>query len=278
MIKEKLLGVLWRNRHWTTKIVWTLGLTMAVTGLILILMFPPGISGKGYTFVYGQVIKQGVLFTTIYNSVDANITVNSINECPTSPDGSKGFGNGRCFISIPVNVTIPDSFSFRVYDSSDSSLVGKEIAVKGGLREGEWTKLALKGDTVQDKGDWLWSGQRRVLGFYFMGYLDFSSSPDYKSEYAASGLIIIIILMLSWFFVGFLVVQDSIILRLLSGLLVTEQISAMIPAMITEWLPFEGINSAILGWIWMPIYLSSVILVPILFILNIILLFKKPKK
>lgn len=175
------------------------------------------------------------------------------------------------------------SFSFHVYDSSDPTLVGKEIAVKGDLKEGEWAKLALKGGEIQEKGSWLWNEQRRLLFFYLTGGLsDVFSSERYSLDFRGEGggyvFVIFIVFVLLWFVVGFLAVQDAIAFRVLSGVFVSAQTNCMMPIMIQKWIPFEGLSNLILVWIWMPVYLSAVILVPLLLIVNLVMIIKNRKK
>jgi len=220
-IKQKLLNLFWRNRHWSTKLIWTIGLLLVVTCTILVLTFPPSLVGKGYTFVYGQAIKQGVLNNSIGILVPLNISCNTSSDCPFVSN-TKMCGGGICYGGGTRIEPDLGSFSFRVYDSNDPTLVGKEIAVKGDLKEGEWARLALEGVEIQDKGLWLWGEQRRVLSaFWLPGFVVLMDEEASCSGGDCGWDILLIYAIIFLYFVGgFVFPYDRFLVRVFTSVFV----------------------------------------------------------
>lgn len=196
-----------RERHWTTKLVWGVGLGLILLNVVLILVFPPGIAFKVYQVIHGTVTETGVIQDALGVTYESNISCKTIDDCPIL-DGMKACGkNNLCLGHTGKLVTNPNSFLFK-------SWTGKEYKLVGGLDVGWRGKVAVEGNEVVAKGGWLfWDGFSQGLSRIFILFLIISTG----SGGANLALLVWPFLLLYYFFGVTIFVREYDDVKIVSG-------------------------------------------------------------
>lgn len=212
----------------------------------------------------GEVIKQGVLNATVNNAVKTNITCVTGEECPWYGN-QKMCGDGYCQMIVSSTIIRDDSFSVRDWDGRVSNVIAP------GLKVGEHVKLALASDgKVVEKGGMLWDFQSRYLkGLLIVPLVqNIFEDVSHASREAGWGLLLFVLAVFCWFCVGFLIVFDNILVRILNAFIIVYFILMLFNLGMNYGLFYDrGGNSILLA-----LFQQGLIFLPILVLILLVVL------
>lgn len=204
-----------KKRHWTTKLVWTLGLTIITLNITLTLLYPPGIHGEGYKIIKGTATKQGVLIRGTGGARNTDIKCNTHDDCKKL-EGINLCEQGWCMKYRGEPKPIKNSWLFQ-------SENGKEYKVTGDLEKGWEGTIAISGNNVVHKKVYLWDTQKYMISEWFAVftypydlYQGLDEPRDPANDFAGIGFVFILTLIGFYFLSGCLV-YDTLLTRLLTG-------------------------------------------------------------